>query len=230
MLGLAGGNDALLEVTAEDAQAYYERQGGQGHRRGAGPPRAVVGSDRARPGRASGARREAGAGRGARARGPRPRRRVRGRAQDRRLRRGALRGRSRPSPGRWPPCAAWRCACRLGPGARGARPLAASGAAGPLRLEQNWSGFEIDDGAKKYLTVVFKGRSGTFAYDGGVSVTLPLWGVEVQKNSRALRRRGRRPAPALRRAVGRLAARAGRSRRRQAARATWETSSSTDPR
>ena len=179
VLGLAGGNDALLEVTAEDAQAYYERQGGRGTVvtpgrlalwweaiardlvvllvRGEKPARAAA---LAAEGRVLGDVCEAARKTG-----------VFGVAR-------SVVAAAKPGT-----LAGMRSLALRVPSSVPA-PAAAASAAGiaPLSLEREWSGFEVDDGAKKYLTVVFKGRSGTFAYEGGVSVTLPLWGVEVQKN------------------------------------------------
>lgn len=183
LLGLAGGNDALLQVTAEDAAAYYERQGGRGPMvtparlavwweavardlvtlllRGEKPQRA---SALAAEGRALGdlfeAVRKAG-GFGvpravlASARPP-------------------LLASLRALGGRVPSSVPQPAGAPAAPGG--------AAAVAPLVLERTWAGFELDDGVKKYLTVVFKGRSGTFAYEGGVSVSLPLWGVAPQKN------------------------------------------------
>ncbi len=179
VLGLAGGSEALLEVTAEDAEAYYERQGGRGTVvtparlalwweaiardlvvllvRGEKPTRTAA---LAAEGRVLGdvfeAARKTGAFGVARS--------VAAAAKPGTL--AGIRGLALRVPSSVP------------------SPASSASAAGiaPLRLEREWSGFEIDAGARKYLTVVFKGRSGTFAYEGGVSVTLPLWGVEVQKN------------------------------------------------
>lgn len=184
VLGLAGGNEALLEVTLEDAQAYYERQGGRGTVvtparlalwweaiardlvvllvRGEKPARAAaLGAE----GRVLGDVFEA-----ARKTGvfgvPRS---VLAAARPATL--AGIRG------------LALRVPASVPAPAEGATTSASAASAAPLNLERTWSGFEIDAGAKKYLTVTFKGRSGSFAYHGGLSVTLPLWGVEAQKNS-----------------------------------------------
>lgn len=183
VLGLAGSNDALLQVTAEDAAAYSERQGGRGPLvtparlavwweaiardlvvlllRGEKPQRA---SALAPDGRALGdvyeAVRKAG-GFGV----PRS---VLAAARPALL--ASVRALGSRVPAGVPQPA----------GATAATGTAA--AVAPLVLERTWAGFEVDDGVRKYLTVVFKGRSGTFAYEGGVSVSLPLWGVTPQKN------------------------------------------------
>ncbi len=184
VLGLAGSTDALLQVTAEDAAAYYERQGGRGPvvtparlavwwealardlvvllLRGEKPQRATA---LAADGRVLGdvfeAARRAGAFGVPRA--------VLAAARP------ALLASVRALGSRVPASVPQPAGAPSAPGASAA-------AIAPLTLERTWSGFELDDGVRKYLTVVFKGRGGTFAYEGGLSVSLPLWGVAPQKN------------------------------------------------
>ncbi len=183
VLGLAGGNETLLEVTAEDAQGYYERQGGRG---------AIVVPARlalwweaiARDLVVLLVRGE----KPARAAALAPEGRVLGDVFEAARKTGSFGvARSVVVTARPGTLAAIRSlALRVPasvPAPAGSATAASKAGVPALRLEQNWSGFESADGVKKYLTVVFRGRSGTFAYDGGVSVTLPLWSVEAQKNS-----------------------------------------------
>jgi hypothetical protein len=50
--------------------------------------------------------------------------------------------------------------------------------AGPLRLEGVWVGSELEGGRRRFLTVSFRGRGGSFTYEGGISVSMPLLSVE----------------------------------------------------
>ena len=58
-----------------------------------------------------------------------------------------------------------------GPGAEGSQ--AAAGRS-PLRLEGDWSGSEVVAASRKYVSVRFKGRGGSLAYEGGISISVPL--------------------------------------------------------
>jgi hypothetical protein len=63
-----------------------------------------------------------------------------------------------------------------GPGPAGAPPTPA---AERLRLEGAWAGSETEEGQQRYLTVTFgRGGGGTVAYEGGITFTMPLMGVE----------------------------------------------------
>lgn len=55
----------------------------------------------------------------------------------------------------------------------------AGGAAGALKLEGNWNGWEAAGGTRRYLAVSFRTGGGTFTYTGGVAVGLPLLSVET---------------------------------------------------
>jgi hypothetical protein len=46
------------------------------------------------------------------------------------------------------------------------------------RLEGTWTGSEDEQGTQRYLTVNFRGTTGTIAYEGIVTVSAPLRGVE----------------------------------------------------
>lgn len=62
-----------------------------------------------------------------------------------------------------------------GPGAAGSQ--AAAGGP-PLRLEGDWTGSEVVDASRKYVSVRFKGRGGSLAYEGGISISVPLEGLD----------------------------------------------------
>jgi hypothetical protein len=47
-----------------------------------------------------------------------------------------------------------------------------------LELEGRWSGTELEQGQTRYVTVTFRGGSGTIAYEGGITLTLPLLTLE----------------------------------------------------
>jgi hypothetical protein len=51
---------------------------------------------------------------------------------------------------------------------------AASPSPPPLQLEGMWVGTELEGGTRKYVTVTFRGRGGFLAYEGGISVSVPL--------------------------------------------------------
>jgi hypothetical protein len=57
-----------------------------------------------------------------------------------------------------------------------AAPVATAVTEVPLRLEGEWTGYEVEGGTRRRLLVTFVGRGGNVAYAGGVS--LPLAGVE----------------------------------------------------
>jgi IPT/TIG domain-containing protein len=44
----------------------------------------------------------------------------------------------------------------------------------PLQLDGMWVGTELEGGTRKYVTVTFRGRGGSLAYEGGISVSVPL--------------------------------------------------------
>jgi hypothetical protein len=62
------------------------------------------------------------------------------------------------------------------PSAGGAAP-AAAGVAG-LRLDGTWTGAETDSEGRKMVTVRFSGTTGNLSYQRGLSVSVPLTGVE----------------------------------------------------
>jgi hypothetical protein len=59
-----------------------------------------------------------------------------------------------------------------------AAPGPAPSGAPPLRLEGVWIGSELEGGARKYVTMTFRGRGGSLVYEGGISVSVPLLSVE----------------------------------------------------
>ena len=67
------------------------------------------------------------------------------------------------------------------PGQIGSSPAAAIPATpGPARLELagTWSGSEIEQGERRYLSLSFGRGGGTISYEGGITLTLPLLAVE----------------------------------------------------
>jgi hypothetical protein len=48
----------------------------------------------------------------------------------------------------------------------------------PLQLDGSWSGSQIEQSQRQYLTVSFRGGSGTVAYEGGITFTVPMTGLE----------------------------------------------------
>jgi len=59
-----------------------------------------------------------------------------------------------------------------------ASPLAPAAAPTPaparLQLEGTWTGSQLEEGQRQYLTVVFRREGGTIAYEGGITLTVPL--------------------------------------------------------
>jgi hypothetical protein len=63
-----------------------------------------------------------------------------------------------------------------GPAASPAQPVAAAAAPrpGPLALEGTWTGSQAESGQTQYLTVRFRRGAGTIAYEGRLTLTVPL--------------------------------------------------------
>ncbi len=63
-------------------------------------------------------------------------------------------------------------------------PAAASptAAATPFRLEGVWTGTVLEGGTRRYVTATFSGRSGSLSFEGAVSVSVPLFGLEAQRD------------------------------------------------
>jgi hypothetical protein len=61
---------------------------------------------------------------------------------------------------------------------RAAAPLAPAAASTPaparLQLEGTWAGSQVEQGQRQYLTVVFRREGGSIAYEGGITLTVPL--------------------------------------------------------
>ncbi len=70
------------------------------------------------------------------------------------------------------------------PPAGAATPAPAPGSA-PLRLEGAWIGSEIEGGERRYLTATFRSGSGTVAYEGIVTLTVPLLSLETPQRGTA---------------------------------------------
>jgi FHA domain/IPT/TIG domain len=65
--------------------------------------------------------------------------------------------------------------------ATAAAPTPAPAAAAPLRLESSWSGSETEGGERRYLSVRFHRGSGSIAYEGGITFTLPFLSFEQRR-------------------------------------------------
>ena len=48
----------------------------------------------------------------------------------------------------------------------------------PLQLEGNWSGSQVEQGQRQYLSISFHGSGGTVAFEGGITFTVPMQEVE----------------------------------------------------
>jgi hypothetical protein len=57
----------------------------------------------------------------------------------------------------------------------------ASGSRPMPRLEGAWTGSETEGGRRRFLTVTFRGSTGTIAYEGAMTVSAPLLSVEPQR-------------------------------------------------
>ena len=62
--------------------------------------------------------------------------------------------------------------------APGAAPAALAPTPSRLVLDGTWIGSEVEDGLRRYLTVSFRGSGGTVAYEGGITLTVPMMAVE----------------------------------------------------
>jgi hypothetical protein len=63
-----------------------------------------------------------------------------------------------------------------------AAPSAAAPGLAPLSLEGVWRGVELEAGRRKPISVSFRGAGGTYAYEGGVVLSMPLLQVQPQKD------------------------------------------------
>jgi len=69
-----------------------------------------------------------------------------------------------------------------------ASPATASAAAtapspvAPFHLEGVWVGTVLEGGTRRYVTVTFHGRGGSLSFEGGVSMSVPLFGVDLQRD------------------------------------------------
>lgn len=68
--------------------------------------------------------------------------------------------------------------------ATAASPAPTTAAPSPLQLDGVWVGHSLESGTRRYITLSFQGRSGELSFEGGVAISLPLFGVEQpQKDS-----------------------------------------------
>ena len=56
--------------------------------------------------------------------------------------------------------------------------VAATPRPGPLALEGTWAGSQSESGERQYLTVRFRRNGGSLAYEGGITLTVPLLTLE----------------------------------------------------
>ena len=68
-----------------------------------------------------------------------------------------------------------------GPASVAVAPAAAVGT--PLHLEGTWGGIEIEEGLRRDVTATFKADSGSVAYEGMVTLTVPLLSLEAPQNN-----------------------------------------------
>ncbi len=52
---------------------------------------------------------------------------------------------------------------------------------GRLVLEGTWTGSQVEEGQRQYLTVAFRRGGGTISYEGGITLTLPLLNLEQDR-------------------------------------------------
>jgi hypothetical protein len=64
------------------------------------------------------------------------------------------------------------------PAAASAPPAAATPPPARLQLEGTWSGSQIEQGQRQYLTVTFRRGTGSISYEGGITFTVPLLALE----------------------------------------------------
>jgi hypothetical protein len=62
-------------------------------------------------------------------------------------------------------------------------PASAADLASAVRLDGVWTGSEDENGRHKSVSVTFKGNGGSFAYEGGVTMSLPILSAEQQKGN-----------------------------------------------
>jgi len=48
----------------------------------------------------------------------------------------------------------------------------------PLKLEGQWSGSEVEQSRRRYVTVTFRRDRGSIAYEGGITLTVPFLSLE----------------------------------------------------
>jgi hypothetical protein len=71
------------------------------------------------------------------------------------------------------------------PGAAPSAPAASTPAPARLQLEGRWSGSEIEQGQRRYLTAEFRRGGGSISYEGGITLTVPLMTVEQPRRDEA---------------------------------------------
>ena len=63
---------------------------------------------------------------------------------------------------------------------------AASPTPPPLQLDGSWSGSQVEQGQRQYLTVTVKGSGGTVAYEGGITFTVPMTNLEKPRRDQVV--------------------------------------------
>jgi hypothetical protein len=71
------------------------------------------------------------------------------------------------------------------PAPRAAAPVAAATPTpAPLVLEGEWSGSEVEQSRRRYVTVTFRRNRGEIAYEGGITLTVPFLSMQRSGRSR----------------------------------------------
>jgi hypothetical protein len=56
----------------------------------------------------------------------------------------------------------------------------------PLQLDGSWGGSQVEQGQTQYLTVTVRGSGGTVAYEGGITLTVPMLNLEKPRRDQVL--------------------------------------------
>ena len=57
--------------------------------------------------------------------------------------------------------------------------------ASPLQLEGGWTGSQVEQGQRQYLSVSIRGSGGSVAFEGGITFTVPMLSVEKPRRDQA---------------------------------------------
>ena len=62
---------------------------------------------------------------------------------------------------------------------------AATPTASPLQLEGSWTGSQVEQGQRQYLSVSIRGSGGNVAFEGGITFTVPMLSVDKPRRDQA---------------------------------------------